>query len=253
MSHAVPIEIRSVKKINLKGGTLVDGFPSGGLSNSIASMCFMSSTRNELVSVLESPAFPPVSTVRGGIANFPARIYANEDLGVSFLISELNLNQSLYYDVAKIILRWAKENGCELVISSGNVFTGDTKETKQFRKEHNPQKRLFGAASTESAKQKMINSDITALELYNGSVAGIPALLLNEGASLNFDVIVLLGKTHIQTSEYRAAAEVSQAIMKIIPGLTCDTKFLISMARKYEQDLRRFRAIQGGYSIDPYQ
>jgi hypothetical protein len=41
--------------------------------------------------------------------------------------------------------------------------------------------------------------------------------------------------------------------MKIIPGLTCDTKFLISMARKYEQDLKRLRAIQGGYSIDPYR
>jgi len=253
MSYAVPIEIRPVKKVNLKGGTLVDGFPSGGLSNSIASMCFMSSMRNELVSVLESPAFPPVSTVRSGIANSPARIYANEDLGVSFLISELNLNQSMYYDVAKIILGWAKENECELVISSGNVFTRDTKETKQFRKEHNHQKKLFGAASTESAKRKMINSNITALELYNGSVAGIPALLLNEGASLNFDVIVLLGKTHIQTSEYRAAAAVSQGIMKIIPGLTCDTKFLISMARKYEQDLKRLRAIQGGYSIDPYR
>lgn len=79
MSHAVPIEIRQVKKANLKGGTLVDGFPSGGLSNSIGSMCFMSSMRNELVSVLESPAFPPVSIVRSGIANCPARIYANEE------------------------------------------------------------------------------------------------------------------------------------------------------------------------------
>ena len=31
-------------------------------------------------------------------------------------------------------------------------------------------------------------------EVSNGSVSGIPALLLNEGLILNFDVIVLLGK-----------------------------------------------------------
>jgi uncharacterized protein len=80
MSQPVPVEIRTVKMVNLKGGTLVDGFPSGGLSNSIASMCFMSSVRNELVSVFESSIFPPVSTVLHGIANSPARIYANADL-----------------------------------------------------------------------------------------------------------------------------------------------------------------------------
>jgi uncharacterized protein len=252
MSQAIAIEIHSVKKLDLKGGILIDGFPSGGLSNSITSMCFMSSVQNQLVSVLESPSFPPISTVRSGIANSPVRIYANEKLRISFLISELNLNHSLYYDVSRTILRWAKENGCELVISSGSLSTSDTKEMKHSRKERQPHN-LYGAASTESAKQRIIDSNITALELYNGAVNGIPALLLNEGARTDFDVIVLLGKLPIKSSEYRAAAAVSQAIMKLVPGLTCDTKFLISMARTYEQELLRLRSNQGGYSIDPYR
>jgi len=252
MSQATAIEIHSVKKLDLKGGILIDGFPSGGLSNSIASMCFMSSVQNQLVSVLESPSFPPISTVRSGIANSPVRIYANEKLRISFLISELNLNQSLYYDVSRTILHWAKENECELVISSGSLSTQDTKEMKHSSKERQPHN-LYGAASTESAKQRIIDSNITALKLYNGFVTGIPALLLNEGARTNFDVIVFLGKLPIKSSEYRAAAAVSQAIMKLVPGLTCDTKFLISMARTYEQELLRLRANQGGYSIDPYR
>lgn len=251
MSQAIAIEIHSVKKLDLKGGILIDGFPSGGLS--ITSMCFMSSVQNQLVSVLESPSFPPISTVRSGIANSPVRIYANEKLRISFLISELNLNHSLYYDVSRTILRWAKENECELVISSGSLSTQETtKEMKHTRKERQPHN-LYGAASTESAKQRIIDSNITALELYNGSVTGIPALLLNEGARTDFDVIVLLGKLPIKSSEYRAAAAVWQAIMKLVPGLTCDTKFLISMARTYEQELLRLRANQGGYSIDPYR
>ncbi|MFZ1877437.1 MAG: PAC2 family protein [Nitrososphaeraceae archaeon] len=253
MSQAIAIEIHSVKKLDLKGGILIDGFPSGGLSNSITSMCFMSSVQNQLVSVLESPSFPPISTVRSGIANSPVRIYANEKLRISFLISELNLNHSLYYDVSRTILCWAKENECELVISSGSLSTQETtKEMKHTRKERQPHN-LYGAASTESAKQRIIDSNITALELYNGSVTGIPALLLNEGARTDFDVIVLLGKLPIKSSEYRAAAAVWQAIMKLVPGLTCDTKFLISMARTYEQELLRLRANQGGYSIDPYR
>jgi predicted ATP-grasp superfamily ATP-dependent carboligase len=104
----------------------------------------MSSVQNQLVSVLESPSFPPVSTVRSGIANSPVRIYANEELRKSFLISELNLNQSLYYDVSRTILRWAKENECELVISSGSLSTQDTKEMKHSRKERQPHN-LYGS------------------------------------------------------------------------------------------------------------
>ena len=36
----------------------------------------------------------------------------------AFLISELNLNESLYYTVSKTIFQWARENKCELVISA---------------------------------------------------------------------------------------------------------------------------------------
>jgi uncharacterized protein len=252
MSQALPIEIRKLKMPNLKGGILIDGFPSGGLSNSIASMCFMSSIRSELVSVLESPIFPSVSTVRHGMANSPARIYANADLGVSFLISELSLNESLYFPVSKAIMRWAKENKCDLVISSGTIVSQNTKGVKHVRKEHK-YSNIYGAASTESAMQRMTNCEIPELELYSGPVTGIPGLLLNEGATINFDVIVLLGKVQIQTSEHRAAAAISQAIMKLVPGLTCDTRFLISVAKDHERDLRRLRAIQAGYNIDPYR
>jgi uncharacterized protein len=140
MSQALPIEIRKVKMANLTGGILIDGFPCGGLSNSISSMCFMSSIRSELVSVLESPMFPSVSTVRHGMANSPARIYTNADLGVSFLISELNLNESLYFPVSKAIMGWAKENKCDLVISSGTTISQNMKGAKRVRKEqHKPQ------------------------------------------------------------------------------------------------------------------
>src|SRR5919108_2967482 len=136
MSQIPQIEIHTVKRVNLNGGTLIDGFPSGGLTNSIASMCFMKSLRNELISVLDSSAFPPLSMIYDGIANFPARIYANKDLKVAFLISELNLDQSMYYAVSRTIFQWAMDNGCKLVISSGTI---STEESKRSPKEYDLQ------------------------------------------------------------------------------------------------------------------
>jgi uncharacterized protein len=247
LSDAPQIEIRTVKKVTLDGGTLIDGFPSGGLTNSIASMCFMKSLRNELISVLDSSAFPPLSMIYDGIANFPARIYANEDLKVAFLISELNLDQSMYYVVSRTIFQWARENGCELVISSGTI---SAEESKRY-KEHDLQS-VYGVASTEKARDKMKNIGMIP-ELHSGSVNGIPALLLNEGARRNFDVIVLLGKILKGSSEFRSAAAISEAIMKLVPGLSCDIRDLLSRAKTIEQDLMKVRTGQKNSTINLYR
>lgn len=248
LSIGSQIEFHTVKKVNLKGGTLIDGFPSGGLTNSIASMCFMNSVLNELVSVMDSPCFPPISMVYDGIANFPTRIYANEDLKVAFLISELNLDPSFYYYVSRTILRWARENGCELVISAGTVLDEASNGSQKGRSIDN----VYGVASTKMARDRIRNTEMIR-ELSNGSVSGIPALLLNEGMIKNFDVIVLLGKTVQDTSEYGPAASVSEAIMRLVPGLSCDTRSLLTKAKTFEQDLRRVRSERKDSAINLYR
>jgi uncharacterized protein len=246
MSQIPQIEIHTVKRVNLNGGTLIDGFPSGGLTNSIASMCFMRSIRNELISILDSSMFPPLSMIYNGIANFPVRIYANEDVKVAFLISELNLNESMYYTISKTILQWARENECELVISSGSIATEESKESPR---EHDLQK-VYGVASTERAKDRMEKAGI--LELHHGSISGIPALLLNEGMRRNFDVIVLLGNILRGSSEFRPAAAISEAIMKLVPGLSCDIHFLLKRAKTIEHNLRKIRDGQNNSALNLY-
>ena len=128
--------------------------------------------------------------VYDGIANFPTRIYANEDLKVAFLISELNVDPSFYYHVSRTILRWARENGCELVVSDGTVLDEQSNDLQQA---HGIET-VYGVASTKRVRDRIRNTEMVR-ELPNGSISGIPALLLNEGTVRNFDVIVLLGKT----------------------------------------------------------
>lgn len=236
LSIGSQLEIHTIKKVSLKGGTLIDG------------LCFMNSIANDLVSVMDSPSFPPIAMVYDGIANFPARIYANEDLKVAFLISELNLDQSFYYFVSITILRWAKENGCELVISAGTVLEDNSTGSQKVHAADS----LYGVASTKRARDRIRNTEIIR-DLPTGSVSGIPALMLNEGMIRNFDVIVLLGKTIQDTSEYGPAASVSEAIMKLVPGLSCDTRSLLTKAKTYEQDLRRVRSERKDSAINLYR
>ncbi len=73
-----------------------------------------------------------------------------------------------------------------------------------------------------------------------------------EGARRDFDVIVLLGKI-LKGSEFRPAASISEAIMKLVPGLSCDIHFLLKRAKTVEQDLRKIRDGQINSTINLYR
>ncbi len=110
------------KKIDLKGGTVLDGLPSGtGLVNAIASECLIRSTGTDLVAFLDSPDFPPLSVVTNYVPQYPIRIYVNESLKVAFFVSDINIDKLLQREVANAILKWTRENECKLIISAQGI------------------------------------------------------------------------------------------------------------------------------------
>lgn len=244
LSSYTPIEIRKIKKINLKGGTIIDGFPSVGLTNAIASECFVRSLKTELVAVLNSPGFPPLSIIRNSTPNFPARIYTNEDLRLTIFASELSLDQSMYYSISRIVLQWAIENECELIISAAGMPASE-EDADQVA-----EAQVYAVASTSQALNRLANAGVP--QLSNGSVTGIAALLLNEGVSMNFDVIVLLVKVLKDSLDFRAAAAVSKTISKLVPGASCDIPSLLKEAELIEKNLKKIRNEQGNPSVRIY-
>ncbi|MGB7956608.1 MAG: hypothetical protein WCF23_21755 [Candidatus Nitrosopolaris sp.] len=52
------------KKIKLNGDKVIDGIPSLGLANAIATECCVHSLMTELVAVLDSPGFPSLSIIQ---------------------------------------------------------------------------------------------------------------------------------------------------------------------------------------------
>src|ERR1044071_2272414 len=100
------IEIRNIREVRLKGGVVIDGFPSIGLANTIASECLIQSQKAELVAIIDSRSFPALSVVRAGRPGFPARVYANQSQGIAVFVSELILDPSLHRAVANMMLNW---------------------------------------------------------------------------------------------------------------------------------------------------
>src|SRR5919106_6182327 len=122
------INVRKVAEVNLEGGVVVDGFPSAGLVNAIASECIIHSTKTKMAAVLDSPDFPTLSIISDYLPHFPARIYANEDLKIAFFVTELEIDKAMYREVAETMLKWALDHHCRLIISAAGVTIDNEKK-----------------------------------------------------------------------------------------------------------------------------
>lgn len=230
------IEIRKLKNVNLKGGVLVDGFPSVGLANAIASECLIHSLKTEFIGIIDSSAFPPLSIVRNAMPNFPARVYANEELKLAMFVSELNLDASLFRPAANLMLEWALHSNCDLIVSAAGL----PYEEGEAADVSNPQ--VYAVGSTPRALRKAADAGISPA--LSGTVSGIPAILLNEGSWCNYDVIVLLVKVVRDAPDFRAGAAIAEALAKLAPGAKCDVVALLKEAEAMEKTLKKIRSEQ---------
>ena len=261
------------KEISLKGGIVLDGLPSSsGLVNAIASECLIRSTGTDLVAFLDSPDFPLISVVNNFVPRYPVRIYVNESLKVAFFASDINIDEPLQRDVAKAILNWTRENECKLIISAQGILSSSSSSTPRSPRTGNGNKEdsgqeysdeddttkstttialppplpteIYAVTSTESSAKQIMEHGNYFTHLRGGTVTGIPAILLNEGALTNLDVIVFLVNVVPKVPDFRAAAIVSEAVSRIIPNLSCDIGALMVDAQIIENRMKSVRAEQ---------
>jgi uncharacterized protein len=232
------ISVRKIMEVNLEGGVVIDGFPSAGLVNAVASECIIRSTKTKMVGVLDSPDFPTLSIISNYLPQFPARIYANEELKIAFFVTELEIDKAMYREIAETMLKWALDHHCRLIISAAGVTIDNEKKIDSVGDETD----LFAISSIKSGQATIKKYGFPLLK--SGIISGIPAILLNEANLLNFEVIVLAVRVIREVPDFRAAATVSDAITKIVPGVYCDIGTLMVEAKMIEEDIKKIRENQ---------
>jgi uncharacterized protein len=214
------MKIKEIKKIDLEGGYLIDGFPSVGFSSAISTESMIQTSQFELAGVITSESFPAMSIIKEGKPNFPTRIFVNENSKVSIFLSYLTLHESLHRTAARIMLNYAKRQKIKLIVSSVAVKTDEGLE------------QLVAVGNTDSARKKIKDAGFKVLE--NGLVPGIPGILLNEGSLDEQDVIVILFHSDGTGPDFRSSARLCEAMSKLIPGTSCDLQLLQKEAEKAE-------------------
>ena len=218
------IRIRELRPVNVEGGYLIDGFPSVGFTSAIATESMIQTSQFSLAGIIDSDSFPPMSLIKEGKPNYPTRIFVNDNLKVSVFLSYLTLHESLHRDVAKTMLKWAKKQKIELIVSSMAVKSTDKIEG------------MVAVGNTDSARTKLKKSGLKALEY--GTISGIPGMLLNEGSITGQDVIVILFHSDGTGPDFRSSAELCIGMSQLIPGTSCDISLLHREAEKAEQSIK---------------
>ncbi|NWG09425.1 MAG: proteasome assembly chaperone family protein [Nitrososphaerales archaeon] len=225
------VEIREFKRMKLDGATVIDGFPSVGLVNTIAANYLVAMLNLDQVAALDSDRFPAVSMIYASKPKFPARIYASEESKIVVFLSEFRIQPHLYRPLAKTLLNWSKEQDCSLIISP----VGFPAELFPVGEELSVQ----GVGSTDRARERIISNGMKQLSF--GMIPGISGQLLNEGRWADFDVIALTVPIQPDIPEVKAAVRAVEAIDKLVPEIEIDIASLDQEAERIAERLSALR------------
>jgi len=232
------IRIYELKRKDLRGATIIDGFPSVGLVSSIAANYLIKILKMEHVAIMDSPQFPTVSLIRDAQPLNPVRIYAGDkgpkgDQLVAF-ISEFQAPANLIRPISRALVDWAVEQRCRMIVSpEGLVVDPEIKDSTDISEV------VFGIASTVRARELLKEHGVRTFE--EGVISGVAGVLLNEGRKRDFDVITLLAEAHPDFPDARAAALVLEAIDRLLLGIDFDAKPLFEEAQRIEEHIREIQ------------
>ncbi|MFQ6107285.1 MAG: proteasome assembly chaperone family protein [Thermoplasmata archaeon] len=229
------IHIYELKRMDLKGATVIDGFPSVGLVSSIVANYIINALNLEQVAIMDSVYFPTVSLIRDGEPMNPVRIYAgskeeNKDKIVVF-ISEFQPPPNLIKVIAAAVIDWAEDQKCDLLLCPEGLIVDRDKDD-----ETRSDIQVYGIGSTARTSSILTENTITVFE--EGVITGVAGVLLNEGKKRDFSVISLLSEAHPDYPDARAAARVIETIDRILLHTELDAQPLYEEAERIELQLK---------------
>jgi len=221
------IDMRQFREVDLKGGTVVESFPTVGMVSSIACTYLISTLKMDQVCALDHEEFPPLSMVYAKKPKFPARVYAHDEKRLAAFLCEIPIPPRVHRRVAKCLLTWAKKHECKRIISLEGLPIPEDGGPTEIQ--------VWGVGSTDQAREDLDKAGIQQLE--SGMISGVTGILLNEGRWENFDTIALLAEARPNVPDALAAAKLVRAIDDLLPDVEIDLEPLLKEAKELETQL----------------
>lgn len=211
------IDFVETKKINLKGFTLIEGFPDLGLAGTIGTRYLIEKLKFEQIGFIDSKLFSPIIRIQNGIPMHPVRIYASKKHKTIIVIAEQIISNEISPIVAKALVNWIKKKGIKKVIATSGIRIAQGEPVYVF-------------ASNENSKKIIKKHKLKLID--NGISSGVTALLMLYLKDNDIEAFCLMGNAK-NNADYQAAAEIVKAFCSLIK-VKIDVTPLLMEAKKLE-------------------
>ena len=244
------VQICNFEEADLKGATVIAGFPSIGLVSTIAANYLIDALNLKQIGCITSPQFPALSVVHTGEPLSPVRIYygvQGASKKIVVFVSEFKPKPNLINGISEAIMKWVNENGCNLLISpEGMVVEGKSDGGDR-------EVEAYAIGSTENARTILTEKKIA--QFKNGIIAGVSGVLLNIGKQTDFNVISILAEAHPNYPDARAAAAAIN-VMASLMNMEINVTPLYEESERIEKQLQKFHKqakpmVSGGQAPQP--
>jgi uncharacterized protein len=232
--HLDEVQICNFEDVDLKGATVIAGFPSIGLVSTIAANYLIDALNLKQIGCVTSSQFPALSVVHTGEPLSPVRIYAGEqgtNKKIVVFVSEFKPKPNLINSISETIMTWANEKDCKLLISPEGMVVEGKSVTGAESVE------AYAIGSTENARSMLLEKKIA--QFKNGIIAGVSGVLLNIGKQQDFNVISILAEAHPNYPDAKAAAAAIN-VMALLMGVEINVTPLYEESERIEKQLQKF-------------
>jgi uncharacterized protein len=223
----LPHDIEIHESADLRGATVVVGFPGVGFSSPIAANYLIKQQGMTKVGHVVSGDFPPVASIHDYEPQHPMRIYQKDK--VVAVVAEFVPQGDLIRPLGIHLLKWAMEGGAARILIYDTMSPSDLQTFMQDRA-------IYSVGATREDRIALDEAGMDLIE--EGMVTGLSGVLLAEGASIGVPVIGILTEAHPMFPDVRAAIMLLEESAKVVPQLHVEMTELEESAGEVEDAVK---------------
>ena len=207
----------------------IEGLPDVGLVGAISAMHLIQKRNMKPIAYIKSHLFPPVQTVKMGIAYDPMAVYSDGKLLV--ITSEVPIPTAAVKSLSLTLADWLYEKRVSMVVSINGYPTQRRIEIQK------PE--VVGVANSAKGIEILKEKGIKILE--EGYIAGVFAELLSSLKERNIDAYALIAESFPTYPDPGASASALEALSKLL-DIKIDVEELLEKADEIRLNLKDLSA-----------
>lgn len=218
------IKINMLQNYDLKGVTIIEGFPGVGLVGPMAISYIIDKLSMKYIGYVDSEGFPPIVSIHDSKPLPPVRIYYSEKNRIITIFAEFPIPIELVHELSENVYNFIKEKQIARIISIGGIpGKGQEDETAYVI--------ASSADLVRDAEKEGLNPVI------EGVSTGVSALLLQKSSTTNIQDTNILVPVDPNVIDPKYAELAIKSINKLLK-LNIDTSELDREAKEVEARVR---------------